>query len=252
MGDATQQQALPRLCFVHLPKTGGTTIRNHLFQIYGTLAFGATTTEDYAVVSDEVLARYRFYSGHPYRRDWSRLPPDTKFLIVLRDPVDRVISLYKYWRTIGTSFLELRGDGFACMLEALHIAQTVQIEAFIMSENAFIVGNVRNAYARQLVPDTMVYSCHIDGRPSVAAFEEALKKLFRFDAVLTTERLDQSFPQALRRLGLPAADGRLGRANVSTSNSAYNRQQIEDIMIRISPMDFSLYNVGQQIEARHL
>jgi hypothetical protein len=244
------QRTLPRVCFIHIPKTAGTAIRARMFDLYGDLAFPAYTTEDYAATSDDRLARYRLFAGHPYRRDWSRLPIETKFFTVLRDPVARAISLYKYWSVVDTSRLEKRGPRFALMVDALRTARTRPIEEFLQSDNAFIVLNLRSAYARQLVPDEMVYKCHVGGAASVAAFDAAVAQLFALDAVLTTEALATTFPRAMHRLGLSGIDVRLDRRNVSTIQLECDRPRLEDIMRQVSPMDFQLYAVARELEAR--
>jgi hypothetical protein len=244
------EAALPRVCFIHIPKTGGTAIREWMSRLYGDMTFPALTTEGYAATSDEVLARYRFFAGHPYRRDWSRLPPDTKVFTVLRDPVARAISLYKYWRIVDVSDVEKRGPRFALMADALRVAKTRPIEEFLQSDNPFIVLNLRSAYASQLVPSAMVHECHIGGAPSVAAFEAAVAQLFALDAVLTTERLAETFPHASECLGLSGIDVPLDRRNVSSIQLECDRTRLEEIMRRMSPVDYQLYAVARELEAR--
>jgi Sulfotransferase family len=248
--DEEGRRALPRICFIHIPKTAGTAIRERMSELYCDLAFPALTTEGYAATSDEDLARYRFFAGHPYRRDWSRLPADTKVFTVLRDPVARAISLYKYWHVVDATSVESRGPRFALMVDALRVAKTRPIEEFLQSDNPFIVLNLRSAYASQLVPSVMVHECHISGAPSVAAFEAAVAQLFALDAVLTTERLGETFPRAMERLALSGIDVRLNRRNVSAIQLECDRPRLEEIMRLVSPVDYQLYAVARELEAR--
>jgi hypothetical protein len=223
-----------------------------LFSLYHELAFKEHTTNDYQHLSDAEASQYRFFSGHGYRRDWIRLPTDTMYLTILRDPVDRAVSLYRYWNTIDISHLEADREANGPQLEAIGIARARSIEQFVMSENGAIMEHLRGAFARQLVPDDMVDQCMHGGSPATVAFEAAVETLFSIDAVLTTERLDQSFSRAMTRLGLFGRHAPLPHENASTMQLAYDRGAIREIMMTLSPIDFHLYAVAKHIETRHV
>ena len=84
------------LVFVHIPKTGGLTLR----AILGT--FFAYNEICPIVDWDEVLKRrlnlayYHLFNGHfPYSiRDW--LPEEPQYITMLREPVERVVSQYQH------------------------------------------------------------------------------------------------------------------------------------------------------------
>ena len=90
----------PRICFIHVPKTAGTSaialMRRHL---------GAGNL--YHVQNRQVpfvtrfIQRHRFVAGHFYLRDFAAEAfRNTYVFTILRDPVERVISQYRYFRRL--------------------------------------------------------------------------------------------------------------------------------------------------------
>jgi hypothetical protein len=248
----TEQGSLPRICFVHIPKTAGLSIRKFFLSLYGDQAFEGLTTEDYKLVSDSTLARFNFFAGHTYHRDWTRLPAGTIFFTVLRHPVARAVSLYRYWNTIDFAHLESSPVENASTLEAIRRARMRTIYEFVASDNSWIVEHLRGAYISQFVPEEMIENGRLGGPAAVVAVYEAVDRLSKFTAVLTTERLKETFPRALSRFGLSGCNTTLSRENVSTTEVSYDQDQLYESMMQISPSDFECYSVAQKLEANLL
>ena len=242
----------PRVCFLHIPKTAGSSVRTFFRDLYGDFAFHAHTTLDYQVTSDTELARYRFYAGHAYRSDWVRLPVGTRFLTILREPVDRLISLYRYWNAIDLDYLEGVAEPDQFLIEGIRVARACPIEQFAVSDSAAIVEHLRSAYARQLIANPTTLNEEPDGLSVVGTFDQAIEALFSFDAVLTTERLGRSFASAIAHLGVECADAHLPQENVSHTPLRCNETELRRIMGEISPLDSLIYAVARQLEARFL
>ncbi len=96
-----------RLCFLHIPKTAGTSISSILTGWYpDQQIFQGLTTLDYDQLNDEEITEYRLYKGHmPFIYASARLPADTLYVTLLREPIERVISLYYFWRGYSDDYL---------------------------------------------------------------------------------------------------------------------------------------------------
>ena len=97
---AETQSAEPPVAFVHIPKTAGGTIRSLLVDAYGREAVhgagnylsGPDRTSEKAT---KLPPGTRLTIGHtPFALFSPHLPPDTRYVTFLREPVDRVVSHY--------------------------------------------------------------------------------------------------------------------------------------------------------------
>lgn len=89
-----------QLCFIHIPKTAGTTLTSILDSKFSRDEICPEVflrkLQDY---SPEQLAAYRLFRGH-FSYDIGRcLPRSPHMITMLRDPVERVISAYEFMKT---------------------------------------------------------------------------------------------------------------------------------------------------------
>lgn len=91
------------LVFIHVPRTAGTTFVGILDRLYGRDAvlelYGSEPEAAWEGLTPEGAARIRVVVGHVAYGVHERLPMPCRYLTFLRDPVDRVISHYRYVRT---------------------------------------------------------------------------------------------------------------------------------------------------------
>jgi hypothetical protein len=95
------------LIFLHMPKTGGTTLRAVLERIYGPgaaygvygRAFGFHDLDDFMVLSRQERGRIRLLMGHMYFGLHGEMPAPCLYLTMLRNPVDRLISQFHHMAT---------------------------------------------------------------------------------------------------------------------------------------------------------
>ncbi len=111
---------LPRhdwtLIFIHIPKTAGTSLRQAIGQAYepderlylydAMKRDRAMPRRDFVVLPEDERAELRFIMGHIPFGLHQHVPREARYVTVLRDPVDRVVSHYYHYRHVARA-----GDG---------------------------------------------------------------------------------------------------------------------------------------------
>jgi hypothetical protein len=145
-------EADQKFIFVHIPKTAGLSIRK-LFEA----TFGAQNVSQPFVVSkvDQrqqiELKPFAMISGHISALDLAQFP-DRRWLTFLRDPVDRCLSIYSYYRN-HTDRPLIPLDEITCQNradEAISLARQLDPDDFFRSDHPHIVQNIHNRMVWQL------------------------------------------------------------------------------------------------------
>jgi hypothetical protein len=111
-------EPIGRLAFLHLPRTGGTAVQHHLEAIVGKgNVLRLRLPPDYlerldAIRSSQIVLGHFFYPV-------VRLMPDAKLATVIREPVERSISVWEYlhWQTQHPDHERLRSRGIQSLDE---------------------------------------------------------------------------------------------------------------------------------------
>ena len=194
-----------RLVFLHLPRTGGTTLHDTLAPNFRPEECCPERFAQLDRIPPAELAGYRFVSGH-YRFDELALIPAPRYLVtVLRDPRERILSLYHYWRRHRAQRVKEPG------LDGPRIARQLGLLEFLHSEEWVVVNAIDNSMACQLMGDAVSVGGGRFGTRSArdrapitpdAVVEGACQALLEFDCVGFTERLDAVHARLARRFGL--------------------------------------------------
>ncbi len=111
------------IVFLHIARCGGSTVKNMLDLYFANsrilkaslLHFEGNRVEGIAAGSDTPVsfsiatAHYHCVSGHSNLDDLLEIFPEADYIAMLRDPVERVVSLYNYWRSHTRAFVEKEG-----------------------------------------------------------------------------------------------------------------------------------------------
>ncbi|MEL6768777.1 MAG: sulfotransferase family 2 domain-containing protein [Pseudomonadota bacterium] len=183
-----------RVIFFHIPKTAGSTVNAHFKGLLGSSWGGqALTISDSSGPEELALARRaRFVGGHYGTAQLDHLGPGLR-VTVLRDPMDRLVSAWRYQQTLK------RPLPFETLEEAL------------ASGHPRVARLFDNAQARRLASPSGTSET-----PRETWLSGAKSTLSGFDVVLRQSNFDAEFGAFLRRLGLHAP-ANIGRANATGS-----------------------------------
>jgi hypothetical protein len=97
--------------FLHMPKSAGTTLVRVFEKVYGNdsvyrnpdhYSNNRALAAAFLAMSDEERSRIEILCGHFPVGFHGLIPVDSEYITVLRDPIDRIISLYYFWRAHPT------------------------------------------------------------------------------------------------------------------------------------------------------
>ncbi len=120
-----------KIVHLHIPKTAGTALREAFGRVYGTgwRVFPHRYEGGYAGIDP---SKYDFFSGHIGFNTASQLGGD--IITVFRDPVERFISVYFFWRQLHASGVEVtRNTTLAAHYSIDEFAQ-IKDEPFLLEE----------------------------------------------------------------------------------------------------------------------
>lgn len=189
---------------------------------------------------------YRLITGHNTWHDISAMPIDPVYITMLRHPVDRLVSLYYYWRSLRWEHIEKEA------LAGPRLAKQLSLEAFIASDELVARLNVRNGQARQFLNGLRGPT----GLSQKQLCEEACERLDRCAFVGITEQFDRSVRLLCQMLGWQPPK-RLPRANISRLNEIENpdcepspRKALDHGLsakiVALNQADMGLYQYGCQ------
>lgn len=142
-----------RYVFMHIPKTAGMSMRVLLGDIFGPESVSpAGAVRNIGPEEVAQLGKFSVIAEHISWRDVSDFFPDRKVFTILRDPIDRCLSIYGYFRQL-THLPLLPLDkirGLNDSVEATSLARQLEPEDFFRSEHPHIRQNLENRMVWQL------------------------------------------------------------------------------------------------------
>jgi hypothetical protein len=133
-----------KLVFLHLPKTGGTTLLHHFSAAFAEAEICPERFSALDRIPPETLATYRFFSGH-FNYEQVRLIPGRTFVVtVLRDPIERILSTYYFWKRHPADVVEAHN------LAGPAAARANDLLGFLRSEVPDVRDGIENTMVRYL------------------------------------------------------------------------------------------------------
>lgn len=179
-----------RIVFLHIPKCAGSSVNKHFKANIGSGRSGkAVLLNSMTGSADDPVQVARakaapFVGGHFGWRTLEAVRGEAFCFTVIREPVARLQSLYRFCRTLPP------GDPAGFPVEA---AKRLGFVDFCLSDEPAVRAFVYNAQARTLASD------YAPGHEVEGFAELALEHLGRLDLVIPTERLDEAWPLLAER-----------------------------------------------------
>ena len=201
------------LLFIHLPKTGGTALRSALQDAFepsqSAFVYGAGDLDEsisraaFEALSDDEIDRLRLVMGHFRYGVHQRIARPYRYATLVRQPVDRVVSLYYHYVNLpGVRFLSRNyRERWRLRLRRVTLEDWVFGERRVTADNLM----VRNVAG---VVDLPFGGC------TQAVFDHAMENVERdFAGVLVAEEMPQSLAFLGQVLDRPLSP--VGRENVN-------------------------------------
>lgn len=144
--------SLPKIFFFHNPKAGGTSVSEWLLANYNAGETAPNIVNDHLKHCEldgnyDAYCGYSFYAGH-YGRDIYDCVNDGHFPITnFRHPIQRLISLYNFFRFVVPSTEEIMTHPRYVGVQA---AKRLCISAFLLCDEPDVAIYTRNFHVRQL------------------------------------------------------------------------------------------------------
>jgi hypothetical protein len=245
-----------RIVFVHLMKTAGNALRRRLESLVppGTVYPEAQGRPGQQTIED--LAQYRLIAGHMTCDDALHVPGPKKVFTVLREPRDRLVSLYVYWNRHREEVVEERD------LHKQRIARSSTLLEFLRSNDPHLRGSLYNGMTVNLAGDyrakptgTRYQHRYLPGMPDLTGpqlFQRALTNLLAMDYVAFVERLEEDRPKLMKALGLPDPGPLVPVNTRSDVNELLEparppeiTKEVERELLRLTDLDRLLYRMAR-------
>jgi hypothetical protein len=206
-----------RLLHLHVPKTAGTALRDafkkarggslRIFPHYDERQFKGINADDYDV-----------FSGHFGFKTASEIGGD--IITILRNPVDRFLSVYYFWRELHASGAEISPNTIIASKYSINDFVTIRDEPFMLEE-FFNRVTWQIAYGSSL---NHRREMRISGRSDQQIYQMAVTNLSKFAVVGIQEDIPAFVRQFARKTDL--------EISVDKINVTKHRFAIDDINVR--------------------
>lgn len=188
-----------KIVFIHTVKTGGTSINSYLKEYIGSGRDGRMVRFDDFMQTEEresLIARgrrARYVAGHISWKTFQQIRDEGTFsFTVMREPYDRLRSLYHYFRSIPANY---RGAEVIADVKEMTLAE------FLTTEHEWVRFHTNNFVARQFAGELSVFPIDSDERAAFA--EQAIANLSTLSYRGFHDEYERAFSDIVRATGVP-------------------------------------------------
>lgn len=236
-----------QLFFLHIPKTAGSAFGHVLRnQFHVREVSSAKLLPEFLDQSKAERSGYRLVSAHLTYDALDRVEGTPTAITILREPIERVLSLYEYQKY----FLDSRGTGHAYESIAALQARTAEVareglDALLESEDANIRAALSNTQAHYIAGSPPA------GSPSPELEEQLLERAKRhleaFVFFGLAERMQESLDLFSYRFGLcPQRSIEVNATPTRRARDAWPQETLKKIEA-LNQVDIELYRYGKTL-----
>lgn len=235
------------VCFLHIPRTGGTSLKRYLTQLFGESRCASMSNisshreivaslrahANHGVIDIRCLSGHMLYGIHDY------VETPVRYVTILRDPVKRVVSEYVYGFNPLSWFAYSANRGLASQRRVAFSPGNLPIRA----ETYF---TRRNTQTKILAGVPLDFNPSAEDGSDELALARAIHHLKTLDVVCTTDRLG-TLPGILnKKFGWNVHE--MPEEN-TTGSAAYGRgfKSIEEAIATANQLDVKLYRVATEL-----
>ena len=198
-----------KLAFLHIPKCAGTSIHEVLVKYFNESEICPERLRDLDCKPRGLFVQYRFFSGHFTAASLDKISDNKFSFTVLRNPNDRIVSLYYFWRRHSDEIIETED------LVGGRVARSVSgLKEFLSLDAPVPRNHIRNEMTRALAGNIYTekydryYEINNGKRVPIEKFEivrRAVQTLNSFDFILLVDNIEQDFKKLCEILGIEQA-----------------------------------------------
>ena len=240
-----------RVALMHLPKTGGTSIHRLLVKEFETDQICPERFNGFQQYSDEELKQYKLFSAHMDFQNLTRVAQPAFTVTLLRDPKQRILSLYYFWKSQRWPHIEKHN------LAGPRFAKENSLRDFLKDLPVYLAKDVDNAYARNLIGRLVSGPIGQFPMPDDEVVRVCVRNLLQFDKVGFLDSIDDTVKDVFESTSLPVppvvpkarARENFGKDDPNTEPVEQEEvtDEIDALLSKYTSLDNKIYEIARAL-----